>query len=628
MHALKKTLGFTDVFAIAAGAMISSGLFVLPGIAFSEIGPPVVICYLLAAVMMVPSLFAEMELASAMPRTGGDYFFIDRSLGVMGGTIGGLANWFFISLKSAFALVGIASFIQLFYPGATEQDIRHVAALCAIVFILLNIISVSASGKIEIILVFWLLAILAAFMTAGLPRVVPERVAGITDASPAELLGIAGMVFVSFGGLTTISSVAGEVKHPRRNLVLGLLAAFVVVSAIYIVAVYVTVGTLDPTVLARSYVPLADASLGFMGRSGELLLSVAAFLAFATTANAGIISASRYPVAMSRDDILPLAFARINRRTGTPIVAILATGAFIMLVIMLLDIRSLVKAASTLMLLSFIFVNLALIVMRQSNLASYRPQVRVILYPLLPVAGILVYVTVIFQIGVTALVTASGFLLAAAIWYMIYVRRRVDRESALMLLVRRAAARELVNSRLDDELKDILFERDQIERDRFDHLVEGSPVLNIREPVDFGRFALMAGEELAERTGLSARRIASLLKKREAESPTVLEPGLAVPHLILPGRGRLEMLIVRCRKGIDFGHGEPVTTAFVIAGTKDERNFHLRVLMSLAQIVSGKDFSKRWKRAVSPNELRNTLLLSARRREVFHIPWIGDNQAR
>ena len=63
MHALKKTLGFTDVFAIAAGAMISSGLFVLPGIAFSEIGPPVVICYLLAAVMMVPSLFAEMELA-------------------------------------------------------------------------------------------------------------------------------------------------------------------------------------------------------------------------------------------------------------------------------------------------------------------------------------------------------------------------------------------------------------------------------------------------------------------------------------------------------------------------------------------------------------------------------------
>lgn len=82
---LKKNLGLLSVFSVAAGAMISSGLFVLPGIAFAIAGPAVILAYALAGLLMIPTLFAKAELSTAMPRSGGSYFFIMRSLGPLTG---------------------------------------------------------------------------------------------------------------------------------------------------------------------------------------------------------------------------------------------------------------------------------------------------------------------------------------------------------------------------------------------------------------------------------------------------------------------------------------------------------------------------------------------------------------
>ena len=76
---LKKELGLLDVFCISSGAMISSGLFILPGLAFAKSGPAVIIAYMVAALLVIPSIFSKAELVSAMPRAGGVYFFIDRS---------------------------------------------------------------------------------------------------------------------------------------------------------------------------------------------------------------------------------------------------------------------------------------------------------------------------------------------------------------------------------------------------------------------------------------------------------------------------------------------------------------------------------------------------------------------
>lgn len=78
---LKKELNLLDVFCIASGAMISSGLFILPGLAHAQAGPAVILSYLFAGLLAMTGMLSQAELVSAMPKTGGTYFYVTRSMG-------------------------------------------------------------------------------------------------------------------------------------------------------------------------------------------------------------------------------------------------------------------------------------------------------------------------------------------------------------------------------------------------------------------------------------------------------------------------------------------------------------------------------------------------------------------
>ncbi|MBN2618323.1 MAG: amino acid permease, partial [Spirochaetales bacterium] len=82
---LVKSLKTYDVFSLASGAMISSGLFILPAVAYKEVGSWVILAYFLAGILMIPALLSQIELATALPKAGGTYFYIDRILGSSSG---------------------------------------------------------------------------------------------------------------------------------------------------------------------------------------------------------------------------------------------------------------------------------------------------------------------------------------------------------------------------------------------------------------------------------------------------------------------------------------------------------------------------------------------------------------
>ena len=115
-HRLKKELSLLNIYAIATGATLSSGFFLLPGIAAAQAGPAVVLAYVVAAIHLVPAVFSMAELSTAMPRSGGIYYFLDRSLGPLIGAIGGLGTWLVMILKTAFALIGMGAYVSLFFP--------------------------------------------------------------------------------------------------------------------------------------------------------------------------------------------------------------------------------------------------------------------------------------------------------------------------------------------------------------------------------------------------------------------------------------------------------------------------------------------------------------------------------
>ena len=136
---LKKTLTLFDVYAVSTGAMFSSGFFLLPGLATAQAGPAAVLAYLLAGVLILPAMFSVAELSTAMPKAGGAYYFLDRSLGPLAGTVGGLGTWLALVLKSAFALVGMGAYLVLIDAFA-DIPIKPLAVGFTVAFTALNIV--------------------------------------------------------------------------------------------------------------------------------------------------------------------------------------------------------------------------------------------------------------------------------------------------------------------------------------------------------------------------------------------------------------------------------------------------------------------------------------------------------
>ncbi|MCP4377981.1 MAG: amino acid permease [bacterium] len=624
---LKRKLGFWSVFCIASGAMISSGLFVLPGLVFAEAGPGVILAYALAGLMVIPAMMSKAELVTAMPRSGGTYFFIERSMGALPGTFAGLANWLSIALKSAFALIGIGAFARLIYPDMSLWEVKAVAIASCIIFTALNIFSVKGTGWIQIVLVAILLVFLATFVIFGLPASVhilstsqQKPFAGFMGKGFMHILGSAGMVFVSFGGLTKVTSVAEEVRKPGRNIPAGMFAAAFVVTILYITAVFITVCVLDKNTLSGNLTPLSLAAGKFLGRSGMISLSVAAMLAFITTANAGILSASRSPMAMSRDGLLPGILRKVSPKFGTPHISIILTSAFMIAVIALLDISDLVKAASTMMLVLFLLVNVAVIIMRASKIQNYRPLYRSPFYPWLQLIGIGLYLFLIIDMvaamGMMPLMVLGGFVSAGSLWYYMYVRTRIVRVSAFVKLVRSVVSRKISHGLLDQELLEIALERDEITQDRFDNIIAESPILDISEAVMASELFKQTATLLAPRMKCQDETLISLFKDRETESSTVVQPGLAIPHVIVEGDNLFDILLFRCKGGVIFpGHDVPVHMGFVLVGSVDQRNFHLRALMAISYVVGEPEFFKRWMTASGTESLRDIVLLSNRIRD-------------
>lgn len=624
----ERELGFLAVFCVAAGAMISSGLFVLPGQAFRDAGAAMVLSYGLAALLMFPAVLSVAELAGAMPRSGGSYFFIERSMGALPGLLAGLANWFSISLKSAFALIGIGAFARLINPEVGEWTIKAIALAACGVFTGLNLLGAKSAGRLQVAMVAVLLGAILYFVAGTIPQVRHDHFAGFMDRGLGQVFATAGLVFVSYGGLTKIASIAGEIRDPGRIIPAGMFAAYGIVSLLYVVVAFAVVGVTpaaelyDPVSERVNMTPLCTAGRhAGLGPVGTVILAFGAMLAFFTTANSGILSASRNPLAMSRDNLLPAALGRLSRRHKTPWASVLLTSLFIVVVTAALSIANLVKVASTMMLVLLLLVNAAVLIMRASRIRNYRPTFRSPLFPWLQIAGIGLYAFLITQMGRAALVATALFALLGVAWYFLYVRSRAARQSALAFMVRKIVSKDFPRADLEGELREIALERDEVIHDRFDHLVSQCPILDLPAALTADELFAQVAAVLAERLKLSAKQVSEALREREQQSSTVVQPGLAIPHAIVPGDQLFEVALVRCREGISFaGQAQPVRTCFVVACSADERNYYLRALMAIAHIASEHEFMRRWLDAPGGEHLRDIILLSQRRRDHHHTP--------
>lgn len=609
---LKQGLTFLDVFCVASGAMISSGLFILPGLAFAKAGPAVVVSYIIAGVFCIPTLLSMAELTTAMPKAGGDYFYIMRGFGPLLGTVAGFSTWFSLSLKGAFALIGMGAYLSLI----THVPINIIALICCVFFIILNLLGVKEAGRLQVYLVLGLLSILLVYIIWGMQAVNFGNFAPFFSKGFNPVLATASFVFISYGGLTKVAALAEETKNPGRNLPLGMILSIAVTAVLYAAVIFVTIGVLEPSDLSHSLTPISNGATAFGGSFLTIVISIGAFLAFISTANAGIMTASRYPLGMSRDKLLPTRFQKISSQFRTPYVAILFTGTFMVLAILFLKLELLVKVASSVLILLYIFANLTLILFRESKISSYKPKFSAPLYPYLQILGILGGLFLLIEMGTLIVFMTMIFLLLGLLWYRVYAQKRAARDSALLYVLEKLVARDknFASESLLTELKDIVIQRDDIIPDRFHKLIEESGVLDITEPITMEDFFKMVSDILSKELKIKPEELYNKFIEREKLTSTVVREKLAIPHIVVPKQGYFKIVLVRAKTGIIFPDDNIVHTAFVLVGCQGERSLHLKDLAAIAQITQDPEFDKQWQGARNEDELRNLVLLAKRTR--------------
>ena len=632
---LKKELGFMDVFSISAGAMISSGIFILPGLAFTKAGPLMILGYILGGLIAFAGILSVIELTTAMPKAGGDYFFIMRTLGPLIGTISGVLSWFAICLKTAFAIFGIAGVVGgiIFGGDLDHTTLVMISSVVTGIFLLLNIVGVEIASTFEVVLVIGLLILMGIFIAVGIFNIdlqyfnpflqiytfVDNKFVFASTGSPFSALGTgivvstAAFIFVSFGGLLKVASISEEVKNPTVNIPKGMISSILVITVVYAATLFVTVGVLPNDQLANSLTPIADAAEVLAGKPGYIVLTIASLLAFISTANAGIMAASRYPLALSRDRLFPQFVGGVSKKFKTPTVAIISTGV-LMVVSLMLPLETLAKTASAVILTTYILTNLSVIIIRESNLSNYRPSFKAPFYPWIQIFTIFLFSYFITKLGVKAIESSIGLILISLVIYFTYGKKNSSKEYALLhLLIRITDSLKLGHS-LESELRDIIHQRDDIELTDFDKIVKDAPIIDLEGNISLEDLIKIEADKFSTILDKDSSELEELFFQRENDITTAISGFTAIPHIVIDDIDTFHMAVFRCKEGIRFSDKYPeIKAVFLFVSSPKLNKLHLQTLASIANLIRDENFRQDWIEAKDEHYLRDLILLRKRK---------------
>ena len=386
---------------VGMGAMIGAGIFVLTGLAADIAGPAALLVFALNGVVTAFTGVSYAELASAIPKSGGGYVFVRE---VFSGPTSFLMGWmlaFAYMIAGALYALGFSSnfveFVHLYWAGLPTGPVWHIVYALVVVslFALLNAVSTEASGGAETVVTIIKIIILLVFAGFGAFAVEGGNLEPFFpgDRASVSLVQAMGLTFIAFEGYDLIATVTEEVENPRENIPKAIFISLVATVAIYLVVVWVAIGTLGADKLGRAgETGIAEAATSFMPTipllgKGAALIVFGAVFSTVSALNAVVIASSRVVFAMGRENQLPNPLGQISATFGTPLAAVVASAAVMLVSVLLLPIEQVGRVSSLFFLVSFVVVNWSVIRLRRQRPNMTRP-FEMPLYPYIPLLGI------------------------------------------------------------------------------------------------------------------------------------------------------------------------------------------------------------------------------------------------
>jgi len=429
---LSRTLSLKNALSIGVGTMVGAGIFVFPGIASGEVGTAAMLSFGLAGLIALIVALCTAELATAMPSSGGGYFFVSRTFGSFWGMLTGVSMWIGLIFASSFYLTGFGRyFIEILKEaGMSPGDPSVLLAVgMALLLTLVNFLGTKGVGKLQNTIVLSLTGILMMLFLYGILEITgilgdSRLPKSFSPEGLGPVFGVSALVFTSFLGFVQIATVAGEIKRPQINLPRALIGSVLIVTLLYIVAIFVSNSVLTHDRLGElGETALVEVMRSLVGPWGALITMFAGLLATLSSANASILSSSRAVYALSRDELIPSWISKVHDRFGTPHYALLFVGFPIAGLSVLGRIEILAEVASFLHLIIYGMLCICVIVLKRRKPIWYLPGFKVPGYPLLPAVGMIAcFGLIVFMEGLS-IILGGSVLLFAVILYLLTARK-------------------------------------------------------------------------------------------------------------------------------------------------------------------------------------------------------------
>ncbi|MDP3448784.1 MAG: APC family permease [Eubacteriales bacterium] len=342
----KGKLGLLSSTTILIGGMIGSAIFSLSGLTIMNAGPASIISWIVAGIILIAYGLQTAELSTMYPQSGGIFVFPSKALGKTekaGKIWGWISAWAYLFgciAGAAFSAMYVGIYLSVSFPalGSIGTVIAiGVVILCGI----LNIIQISAMGKINSVLTIGLSVAMVVFIATGLTSgkwdgsaLTPFFTQGLEGTF--GFMGAIPIAMVAFGAIVAVSFMVGEIKNPKKTVPQSMIIAMSVVLVLYVLMIVTTLGLVSAGFLQQNpgmaYIPMYAAVFTTLANLPWLgyVVTIAAVLALMTTILVVMALAGRALQASAQAGILPKGLSKINAKTNTPVnaqlVVILVVG--------------------------------------------------------------------------------------------------------------------------------------------------------------------------------------------------------------------------------------------------------------------------------------------------------------
>lgn len=425
-----KTMSAVDLISLGIGAVIGTGIFILPGtVAATKAGPGIILSFIVAAIVCSTSAMCYAEFASALPVAGSAYSYGNL---VFGEVIGWVLGWALI-LEYVLAVAAVSSawgaYFQSFlkgfhinFPTAISGPFNPAGGTYGNVIAIIIVLLISwmlsygmrSSTRVNNTIVFVKIGIILLFIVVGLFYVKPSNWHPFLPygwiGGHGGVFGGAAAVFFAYLGFDAVSSSAAEVKDPKKNMPIGIIGTLIVATVLYVgvsivltgMVSYTKLDVADPVAFALQFVQLNWVAG---------IISIGALAGMFTMMVTMIYSSSRLIYSIGRDGLLPQFLGKLDKR-GNPRNSLTIVTVIIAIMGGFVPLDQLTNLVNIGTLIAFLFVSYGIIPLRHNKEIQNNHGYQVPFYPVLPIVSVLLCLFMLSQLQAETWI-ASG------IWFAI-----------------------------------------------------------------------------------------------------------------------------------------------------------------------------------------------------------------